>query len=75
MSVEMLFPMLFHLKAIRKIRKKGKWIPHELSVLSIQNYNTCLSLLSKHKKKQFLYQVVTGVEKWIYYNNSKRKKS
>jgi len=44
-----------HLKAIRKIQKKGKWIPHELSELAIQNYNTCLSLLSRHKKKQVLY--------------------
>jgi len=52
-----------HLKAIRKIQKKGKWIPHKLSELPIQNYNTCLSLLSRHKKEQFLYQVVTGVEK------------
>jgi len=62
-----------HLKAIRKIQKKGQWIPHESSELAIQNYNTCLSLFSRHKKKQFLYQVVTGIEKWIYYDNSKRK--
>jgi len=29
------------------------------------------------KKKQFLYQIVTDVtnEKWIYYDNPKRKKS
>jgi len=27
------------------------------------------------QKKQFLYQIVTGDKKWIYYDNPKRKKS
>jgi len=46
-----------------------------LSELVIQNCLTiyCTLLLSRHKKKQFLYQIVTG-EKWIYYNNPKHKK-
>jgi len=47
-----------------------------LSELAIQNRLTiCTSLLSRHKKKKFLYQIVTNDEKWIYYDNSKRKKS
>ena len=32
-------------------------------------------LLERHKKKSFLHPIVTGDEKWINYNNPKRKKS
>ena len=32
-------------------------------------------LLERHKKKSFWHQIVTGDEKWIHYDNSKRKKS
>ena len=31
-------------------------------------------LLVRHKKKSFLHRVVTGDEKWIHYDNPKRKK-
>ena len=31
--------------------------------------------LSDRKEKVFLHQVVTNVEKWIYFNNPKRKRS
>lgn len=64
------------LHAMGKIQKEGKWVPHELSKLAIQNRLTiCTSLLSRHKKKQFLYQIITGDEKWIYYDNPKRRKA
>jgi len=50
-------------------------VSRKLSELAIQNRLTiCASLLFRHKKKQFLYQIVTGDKKWIYYNNYKRKK-
>jgi len=62
-----------------KIRKDGKLVPHELSELAIQNcltmHLTCTLLFSRHKKKQFLYPIVSGDENWIYYNNSKHKES
>ena len=32
-------------------------------------------LLERHKKKSFLHRIVTGDEKWIQYDNPKRKKS
>lgn len=64
------------LKAMGKIQKEGKWLPHELTEIGIQNrYNTCVSLLSRQKKKHFLHQIVTGDEKWIHYDNPKRRKS
>ena len=36
--------------------------------------NTCAFLLSKQKRKSFLYKIVTGDEKWIYFDNSSNKK-
>ena len=32
-------------------------------------------LLERHKKKSFLYRIVTSDEKWIHYDNPKGKKS
>ena len=32
-------------------------------------------LLERYKKKSFLHRIVTGYEKWIHYDNFKRKKS
>ena len=32
-------------------------------------------LLERHKKKSFLHRIVTNDEKWIHYDNPKRKKS
>ena len=32
-------------------------------------------LLGRHKKKSFLHRIDTGDEKWIHYDNPKRKKS
>ena len=31
-------------------------------------------LLESHKKKSFLHRIITGDEKWIHYDNPKRKK-
>ena len=31
-------------------------------------------LLERHKEKSFLYRIVAGGEKWIHYDNPKRKK-
>lgn len=64
-----------HLHAMGKIQKLGKWVPHELTEFNIgQRLNTCVSLLAKQQKKDFLYKIVTGDEKWVYYENPKRKK-
>ncbi|GFW83191.1 mariner Mos1 transposase [Trichonephila clavipes] len=34
---------------------------------------TCEMLLQRHEIKSFLYRIVTGDEKWIYFENPKRK--
>lgn len=64
------------LHAMGKIQKEGRWVPHKLSESAIANrFNIAVSLLAKQKKKSFLYRIVTGDEKWIFYDNPKRKKS
>jgi len=32
-------------------------------------------LLARHKRKDFLHHIVTGDEKWIHYDNPKKRKS
>ena len=44
-----------HLHEMGKIQKEGRWIPHQLSECNKnQRLTSCLSLLSKHRKKSFL---------------------
>lgn len=64
------------LKAMGKIHKCGKWVPHELNERQMENRkNTCEILLQRHERKSVLHRIVTGDEKWIYFKNPKRKKS
>lgn len=64
-----------HMKKIGKVHRMGIWIPHALSE---DNKNTrmdaCNSFLTRHKIRPFLSQIVTSDEKWIVYDNVKRKK-
>lgn len=64
------------LKAMGKIQKYGKWVPHQLNERQMENRKTvCEMLLQRFERKSFLHRIVTGDEKWIYYENPKRKKS
>ena len=46
--------ILNRLHALEKIQKSGKWVPHELSELNIQQrLNICIYLWQKQKKKLF----------------------
>uniref|UniRef100_A0A1I7XV51 Mariner Mos1 transposase n=1 Tax=Heterorhabditis bacteriophora TaxID=37862 RepID=A0A1I7XV51_HETBA len=61
---------------MEKIRKLGKWAPHELSEDNIgRRLNICISLFARQCKKNFLWEIVTGDEKWIMYDNPKRTHS
>ncbi len=67
--------ILRRLHALGKINKAGKWVPHKLTEMNLLNrLNTCVYLSSKFRKKDFLYKIVTGDEKWIYLENPKKKK-
>jgi len=55
----------------------GKWVPHELNERQQQKNRktTCEMLLARYKRKSFLHRIVTNDEKWIYFENPKRKRS
>lgn len=64
------------LKAMGKIQKEGRWVPHELNERQQENRKIkCEMLLQRHERKSFLHRIVTGDEKWIFFDNPKRKKS
>ena len=57
-------------------QKLENWVPHELRERDIaKRLAICELLLQKQKWKSFLHQIVIGDEKWIRYDNLKRKKS
>ena len=63
------------LKSMGKIQKMRKWIP-QLNERQQENRKiTCEMLLARYKRKLFLHRIVTGNEKWIYFENPKRKRS
>ena len=63
------------LRALGKIQKHGRWVPHELTQEQREKrVDTCLSLLSRQKRKSFLWKLVTGDEKCIHFENPKLHK-
>lgn len=64
------------LKAMGKIQKEGKWVPHELTERQQENRKTISEmLLARYHRKSFLHRIVTGDEKWIFFENPNCKKS
>jgi len=64
------------LKALGMIQKQGNWVPYELKPRDLERrFFTCEQLLQRQKRKDILHRIVTGNEKWIHYDNLKRKKS
>jgi [histone H3]-lysine36 N-dimethyltransferase SETMAR len=59
-----------------KIQKEGRWVPHELTERQReQRRTTCELLLERQQRKSFMHRIITGDEKWIYFDNPKRKHS
>ncbi|GFX56647.1 mariner Mos1 transposase [Trichonephila clavipes] len=64
------------LKAMGKIIKVGRWVPHELTDRQQENRKlVCKMLLARYKRKSYLHRIVTGVEKCIYFENPKCNRS
>lgn len=64
-----------HLMEMKKVSKLGVWVPHDLTVIAMQQrLTTCMSLLSRFNVEPFLNRIVTGDEKWIMYVNTVRKR-
>ncbi|GFU75952.1 mariner Mos1 transposase [Trichonephila clavipes] len=61
------------LKAMGKIIEVGRWVPHELVDHQQENRkNVSDMLLAHYERKSYLHRIVTGDEKWIYFENPKR---
>jgi histone-lysine N-methyltransferase SETMAR len=62
-----------HLKLIGKKKKLDKWVPHRLTE-NQQNrrLEVASSLLLRHLNEPFLKRIITGDEKWIFFDNTRR---
>ncbi|UYV78856.1 RUVBL1 [Cordylochernes scorpioides] len=68
--------ILNRLKVMGMVQKQGNWVPYELKPGNIERrICTCELLLKIQNRKGFLHRIVTGDEKWIHYDNPKRRKS
>jgi histone-lysine N-methyltransferase SETMAR len=66
----------FHLHQLGKVQKLGQWIPCELSPENKERRcDTAMSLLTRFKRKDFFYKVITDDKKWVLYDSPKRRKS
>ncbi|UYV71384.1 SETMAR [Cordylochernes scorpioides] len=64
------------LKVMGMVQKQGNWVPYELKPGNIERrICTCELLLKRQNRKGFLHRIVTGDERWIHYDNPKRRKS
>jgi len=66
------------LKAMGIIQKQGNWVLYELKPRDVERrLFACESkqLLERQRRKGFLHRIVTGDEKWVHYDNPKRRKS
>lgn len=64
------------LKTLGMTHKQGYWVPYELKPRDMERRSLiCELLLKRQKRKGFLHRIVTGDEKWIHYDNPKRRKS
>ena len=64
------------LKAMDMVEKQGNWVPYELKQRDVERrFFTNEQLLQRQNRKGFLHRIVTGDEKWIHYDNPKRRKS
>ena len=65
-----------HLKQLGYVQKLDTWIPHELKEKHLtQRINSCDLLKKRNENDPFLKRPITGDEKWVVYNNIKRKRS
>jgi len=56
------------------IQKQGNWVPYELKSRDVERrFFTCEQLIQTQQRKDFLHRIVTGDEKWIFYDSKKKK--
>ena len=65
-----------HMKRLGLISKLDIWVPHVLTERNLlRRINDCDTLIRRQRNDPFLKRIVTGDEKWVVYNNVKRKRS
>ena len=65
-----------HLKQLGYVQKLDTWVPHELKEKHLtRRINSCDLLKKRNENDPFLKRLITGDEKWVVYNNIKRKRS
>jgi len=63
------------LRAMGMIQKQGNWVPYELKSRDIERrFFACEQLIQRQQRKGFLHRIMTGDEKWIFYDSPKKKK-
>jgi len=51
-------------------------VPYELKPRDVERrFFICEQLIRKQQRKGFLHRIVTGDEKWIFYNTTPRRKN
>ncbi|EGI66234.1 Mariner Mos1 transposase, partial [Acromyrmex echinatior] len=60
------------LRVMGIIQKQGNWVPYELKSRDVERRSfTCEQLIQRQPRKGFLHRIVTGDEKWIFYDKKK----
>ena len=63
-----------HLKAISKVNKRCKEVPHDLNENQAnRRVETCRKLLENPRDNRLIPQFVTSDEKWIYFSNPDKR--
>ena len=58
------------------ISKLAIWVPHVLTDRNLPRHvNDCNMLIRRQRNDSLVKSIVTGDEKWVVYNNVKRKRS
>ncbi|XP_025264307.1 histone-lysine N-methyltransferase SETMAR-like [Camponotus floridanus] len=65
-----------HLKRLGLISKLDIWVPHVHTERNLcRRVDVCDLVLKRQENNPFLERIITGDEKWVVYNNVKRKRS
>jgi len=64
------------LKTMGMIQKQENWMSYDLKPRNVERrLFACEQLLKRQRRKGFLHRIITEDEKWVHYDNPKRRKS
>lgn len=63
-----------HLQQIAKVSRADAWVPYNFSEEKTNQSTTSNLLLQLHNTEAFFDRLITGDEKWVFYDNPKRKR-